>query len=135
MMTLANLFAALMLVIAVFVVAPAADAATCAPDAAIAHQTMDMAHGQNGEHVQDGRVQLDVFQGREQVGLHDVAPAPDVDHRAAAAHAVQGAVARAALRIEQRAKNALQARLQLGCQACVAVRIVCSALSTATSTE
>ncbi len=54
MMTLANLFAALMLVIAVFVVAPAADAATCAPDAAIAHQTMDMAHGQNGEHVQDG---------------------------------------------------------------------------------
>lgn len=54
MMTLANLFAALTLVIAVFVVAPAADAATCAPDAAIAHLAMDMAHDQNGEHAQDG---------------------------------------------------------------------------------
>ena len=54
MMTLANLFATLTLVIAALVLAPAADAATCAPDAAIAHQALDMAHGQNSQHVQDG---------------------------------------------------------------------------------
>lgn len=38
MMTLANLFAALALVVAAFVIAPAADAAVCAPDTAVAQQ-------------------------------------------------------------------------------------------------
>lgn len=48
MMTLANLFAALTLVIAALVLAPAVDAATCAPDAAIAHQTLTTEHAQDG---------------------------------------------------------------------------------------
>lgn len=50
--TLANLFAALMLVITAFMIAPAVDAAVCAPDMVIAaHQSInadDSTHGDQG---------------------------------------------------------------------------------------
>lgn len=51
-MTLANLFATLTLIIAALVIAPAADAAACAPDSLVAYQILSEDHAQDdAEHV------------------------------------------------------------------------------------
>lgn len=53
--TLANLFAALMLVIAAFLIAPAVDAAVCAPDTVVtAHQSVDSDNSRHGDQGDQG---------------------------------------------------------------------------------